>query len=126
MLISIGGVLVVILLIIVICISCSSGKSKNKRKRQPQSLRPQQEETTAIPETTTMAAMYTTDALNLEKAEYDSDIITTIGAGKRVEIISEEGSCVKYKGKNVDIAKNISVMRIQWIKINYKNIKFYL
>jgi uncharacterized protein YgiM (DUF1202 family) len=105
-LMGIGGVLVVILLILVICISCSSGKNSDNEKEsvvQPQTTAI--EETTVVETTieeTTQTSMYTTDILNLRKeANTDSDIITQIDAGKKVEIISEEGSwCKIQRGKD--------------------------
>lgn len=106
LLVIIGGVAVIVLLVIVLCVSCSSGKDKGKDKDKQEIVTTQQETTvpeTTIPETTTMPSMYTTDALNLRKQpNTDADIITTIGAGKRVDIISEEGKwCKVQRGKDI-------------------------
>lgn len=96
LLMELGGVLVVVLLIIVICISCSSGGKKDeKQTTQAQTTTIPQE--TTIPETT-HAIMYTTDVLNLRKLpNTNSEIITQIGAGKRVDILSTEGKWCKVQ-----------------------------
>lgn len=102
-LMGIGGIVVVVLLIIVLCISCSSDKGKTKKEAPTTQPATTIEEVTTLPEVTTMSTMYTTDALNLRKQpNTDADIITTIGAGKRVDIISEEGKwCRVQRGKDV-------------------------
>ena len=103
MLMGFGGIVVVLLLIIVICISCSSGKSKEEEQTtQPQSTTVAEETTTEAETTSAATTMYTTDTLNLrQEPNTDAEIITQIGAGKKVEVLSTEGQwCRVQRGKD--------------------------
>ena len=82
------GILVVLILVMVLAKSCSSGKKTAKTSA-----------TTAKQETTTAEEyMYTTDVLNLRKsASAKSKLITQIGAGKKVQVISENGKWCQIK-----------------------------
>ena len=76
------GILVVLILVMVLAKSCSSGKKPAK--------------TSAT--TTAEEYMYTTDVLNLRKsASAKSKLITQIGAGKKVQVISENGKWCQIK-----------------------------
>lgn len=89
----IAGAVVLVLIIIVCLFSCSNGGNETETTTPEVTTA---SETTA--EETTLVAMYTTDVLNL-RAEPNTDcqVITQIGAGKKVEIISEEGKWCKVK-----------------------------
>ena len=70
------GILVVLILVMVLAKSCSSGKKT----------------------TTAEEYMYTTDVLNLRKsASAKSKLVTQIGAGKKVQVISENGKWCQIK-----------------------------
>ena len=99
----IGGVLVVLVLVIVIAVSCSSGE-----KNEEQTTTSPEVTDIAIPEETTVeettaSLMYTTDVLNLrKKPNTNAEIITQIGAGKRVDVLGEEGKwCKVQRGTEV-------------------------
>ena len=75
------GILVVLILVMVLAKSCSSGKKPAKTSA-----------------TTAKEYMYTTDVLNLRKsASAKSKLITQIGAGKKVQVISENGKWCQIK-----------------------------
>lgn len=95
------GIAVIIVLIILIALigkSCSSDKNAGK---QPVTTKPPvttEAETTPVETTVAEISMYTTDILNLRKEpNTDCDIITKIGAGKKVTVLSEEGQWCKVK-----------------------------
>lgn len=97
----VGVFITAVILIIVLSISCSSNKDNEKETVTQPPVTTTEEVTT--PEETTNASMYTTDVLNLRKAPgTDADIITQIGAGKKVEILKEEGEwCRVQRGKDI-------------------------
>lgn len=92
----VGGAIILLLVIILIAsASCSSDTEENTPKSEP-SVQTTTETTT--PEETTLITMYTTDVLNLRaEPNTNSEVIIQIGAGKRVDIISEEGKWCKVK-----------------------------
>lgn len=95
-LVTVGAVLVVLIIILVSVGSCSSGNGNSEAETTTP-------EVTTIPEVTTeeettLVAMYTTDVLNLRaQPNTNAEIIVQIGAGKKVELISEEGKWCKVK-----------------------------
>ena len=80
------GILVVLILVMVLAKSCSSKQITTVAQ-------------TTVQETTTAEEyMYTTDVLNLRKsASAKSKLITQIGAGKKVQVISENGKWCQIK-----------------------------
>ena len=86
------GILVVLILVMVLAKSCSSGKKPAKTSATTAKQITVQETTTAE------EYMYTTDVLNLRKsASAKSKLITQIGAGKKVQVISENGKWCQIK-----------------------------
>lgn len=88
------GILVVLILVMVLAKSCSSGKKPATTAKQITTVA----QTTVQETTTAEEYMYTTDVLNLRKsASAKSKLITQIGAGKKVQVISENGKWCQIK-----------------------------
>ena len=86
------GILVVLILVMVLAKSCSSGKKTAKTSATTA------KQITTVAQTTAEEYMYTTDVLNLRKsASAKSKLITQIGAGKKVQVISENGKWCQIK-----------------------------
>ncbi len=92
---------IVVFLILIICISSCSKKDSNSNAEVTTPVETTVPLVTEVEETT-LATMYTTDVLNLRaQPNTISKIIIKIGAGKKVEIISEDGKwCQVKRGKD--------------------------
>ena len=92
------GILVVLILVMVLAKSCSSGKKTAKTSATTAKQITTVAQTTVQETTTAEEYMYTTDVLNLRKsASAKSKLITQIGAGKKVQVISENGKWCQIK-----------------------------
>ena len=92
------GILVVLILVMVLAKSCSSGKKTAKTSANTAKQITTVAQTTVQETTTAEEYMYTTDVLNLRKsASAKSKLITQIGAGKKVQVISENGKWFQIK-----------------------------
>lgn len=93
----IGAAIIVLLIFIIILVNaCSNGKKNTGNEITTPEITSVPERTTV--EETTLVAMYTIDVLNLRaQPNTNSEIIVQLAAGKKVEIISEEGKWCKVK-----------------------------
>ena len=92
------GILVVLILVMVLAKSCSSGKKTAKTSATTAKQITTVAQTTVQETTTAEEYMYTTEVLNLRKsASAKSKLITQIGAGKKVQVISENGKWCQIK-----------------------------
>lgn len=91
-----GAIVLLLIIILIFSVSCSDGGKGSETQTTAPEVTTVPEPTTE--EETTMVAMYTTDVLNLRaQPNTNSEIIVQIGAGKKVELISEEGKWCKVK-----------------------------
>lgn len=87
-----------LILVMVLAKSCSSGKKTAKTSATTAKQITTVAQTTVQETTTAEEYMYTTDVLNLRKsASAKSKLITQIGAGKKVQVISENGKWCQIK-----------------------------
>ena len=86
------------ILVMVLAKSCSSGKKPAKTSATTAKQITTVAQTTVQETTTAEEYMYTTDVLNLRKsASAKSKLVTQIGAGKKVQVISENGKWCQIK-----------------------------